>query len=82
MCIYSIYITLYNKTVGRRGTNINIYIYTLLLLKYLYIYIYIHTYILFYLSTQYEDKDIKSSCGVRSTEQATLYSFMLYWVDK
>ena len=80
MCIYSIYITLYNKTVGRRGTNI--YIYTLLLLKYLYIYIYIYTYILFYLSTQYEDKAIKSSCGVRSTEQATLYSFMLYWVDK
>ena len=78
MCIYSIYITLYNKTVGRRGTNIYIYITIIKIL----IHIYIYTYILFYLSTQYEDKDIKSSCGVRSTEQATLYSFMLYWVDK
>ena len=80
MCIYSIYITLYNKTVGRRGTNIYIYITIIKIL--IHIYIYIYTYILFYLSTQYEDKDIKSSCGVRSTEQATLYSFMLYWVDK
>ena len=80
MCIYSIYIALYNKTVGRRGTNIYIYIY-ITIIKIL-IHIYIYTYILFYLSTQYEDKDIKSSCGVRSTEQATLYSFMLYWVDK
>ena len=82
MCIYSIYITLYNKTVGRRGTNIYIYIYITIIKILIHIYIYIYTYILFYLSTQYEDKDIKSSCGVRSTEQATLYSFMLYWVDK
>ena len=82
MCIYSIYITLYNKTVGRRGTNIYIYIYITIIKILIHIYIYIYIYILFYLSTQYEDKAIKSSCGVRSTEQATLYSFMLYWVDK